>query len=363
MSDKKSKGISYKDAGVDIDAGDEAARRIGRMAKSTFGPEVLSGMGGFAGLFSLGGEVKMFRGSYRDPVLVACTDGVGTKLMIAFDMDKHDTVGIDLVAMSVNDLVVQGAEALFFLDYIGTAQAVPERMAEIVKGITDGCQQARCALIGGETAELPGLYKPNEYDLAGFAVGVLERTKIIDGSKVASGDAILGLHSDGLHSNGFSLVRKVLLEHAGLKLEEQVSELGCALGEELLRPTKIYTEAVRAVLAKYQVKEIVKSLAHITGGGLPGNVPRALPKGTVARIDKKAWSVPPIFTLIQKAGNVEETEMYRTFNMGIGMTLVCPQFNVNAIQQTLKAANCESSVIGEISEGLAPDADAVVRME
>ena len=305
----------------------------------------------------------MFRGSVKQPVLVSCTDSVGSKVNLAFLLNKHDTVGIDCVAMSINDMIVQGAEPLFFLDYIGINKAEPEMIEAIVTGVVDGCHQARCSLLGGETAELPDLYKPGEYDLVGFGVGVVERGKIIDGSKIVPGDVVIGMQASGIHSNGYTLVRKVLLEHAKMGLDAHVPDLGCTLGEELLRPTLIYSEAVRAVLAKYTVKEIVKALANITGGGLPGNIPRMVPPGMVVHVKKNAWQTPPIFSLIQEAGNVAEEEMYRTFNMGIGMTLICPAFNANAVIQTLKSTGCEAAVIGEISKALDPEAKASVKME
>lgn len=349
---KKKKGLTYRAAGVDIKAADRLAARIGRTARRTYGPEVLHGIGGFAGLFSLGGgEVSLFRRPFKDPVLTACTDGVGTKLKLAFLTGKHDTVGIDLVAMSVNDLAVQGAAPLFFLDYVAFSSVGPTVVAEIIEGIAEGCRQAGCALLGGETAELPDFYAPGEYDLAGFCVGAVERDKIVEGSKVVPGDVIIGLHSDGLHSNGYSLVRKALLERAGLSLDFILPETGRTLGEELLIPTRIYVSAVREVLRRYKVKEIVKAMAHITGSGLPGNVPRTLPPGLVARLKKGSWPVPPIFERIQKAGEVEEEEMYRTFNMGVGMTLVCPEYNAGAIVRTLKKAGVEAGVIGELVAG------------
>ena len=363
VSAKKPKGLTYKDAGVDIRAGDAVADRIGQLAKSTYGPEVMGGVGGFAGLFSMGGEVKLFRGLYKDPVLVACTDGVGTKLKVAFALNKHDTVGIDLVAMSVNDLVVQGAQPLFFLDYIGMGKKDPAVCEALVKGIVEGCHQSRCSLLGGETASLPDMYPPGEYDLAGFCVGVAERDKVIDGSKVCAGDVIIGIRSSGLHSNGYSLARKALLERAGYKLDQHIPDLGRTLGEELLEPTKIYAEAVRNVLEHYKVKEIVKALANITGSGLPGNIPRTIPNGFVVRLKKGSWPIPPIFHLIQKAGEVDEAEMYDTFNMGVGMTLVCPEFNANAIRDTLSKVGCESDVIGVIEAAQNQNAEAEVKME
>jgi phosphoribosylformylglycinamidine cyclo-ligase len=356
-------GLSYREAGVDRERADAIAERIGRLAQSTYGPEVMSGVGGFAGLFSMGGEVNLLRRQYKEPVLVACTDGVGTKLKIAFATGRHDTVGIDLVAMSVNDLVVQGAEPLFFLDYIAVERKEPKVVEALLHGIIEGCRQSQCALLGGETAELPGMYQPGEYDLAGFCVGIAEKRKIVDGEKVVPGDVILGLLSSGLHSNGYSLARKALLEVGGLKLETRVPELGCALAEELLRPTIIYARAIRTVLAHYKVKEIVKALANITGSALPGNLPRTLPKGLVVRIRRKNWTAPPIFELIRKCGKVSEAEMYNTFNMGIGMTLVCPEYNARAILQTLKSVGCAGEVIGVIEAGKDPKAEAEVVIE
>jgi phosphoribosylformylglycinamidine cyclo-ligase len=357
------KPLTYKDAGVDIHAGDAIADDIGKMAKSTYGPEVLGGIGGFAGMFSMGGEVNLFRGRYKDPVLCACTDGVGTKLKVAFMADKHDTVGIDLVAMSVNDLIVQGADPLFFLDYIGIEKKDPRVCRELMEGIVYGCKQAGCTLLGGETASLPSMYAKGEYDLAGFCVGVVERSKVIDGKKVGAGDVVIGVHSSGLHSNGYSLVRKALLETAGLKLDQQIPELGCTLGEELLKPTHIYTRAVRAVLSHYTVKETVHAMANITGSGLPGNIPRTVPNGLVVQIQKKSWQLPPIFQMIQKAGHVAEAEMFDTFNMGIGYTVICPEFNANVIRGIFKDEGYESDVIGRVEDGKDPAAESYVVIE
>lgn len=355
--------LTYKDAGVDLQRADAVAAEIGHLAKTTYGPEVLSGVGGFAGLFSLSGEVSLFRGKYKDPVLVACTDGVGTKLKLAFQLHKHDTVGIDLVAMSVNDLIVQGAEPLFFLDYIGIERKDPCVCRELVAGIVEGCRRAGCSLLGGETAELPSMYAPGEYDLAGFCVGVVERDKIVDGRKVTPGDVVVGVHSSGLHSNGYSLVRKALLEAAGLKLDQVVPELSCTLGEELLRPTHIYAKAVRAVLSHYKVKENIHALANITGSALPGNIPRTVPNGMVVRLRKGSWTVPPIFALVQQAGNIAEREMFNTFNMGIGMTVVCPQFNAHVIQGILKDSGFGSDIIGTVEAASDSAAEAVVRFD
>ncbi|MFH0939520.1 MAG: phosphoribosylformylglycinamidine cyclo-ligase [Planctomycetota bacterium] len=356
------KGLTYKGAGVDIHAGDAIADVIGKLAKSTYGPEVIGGIGGFAGLFSLGGEVTTLRKRYIDPVLVACTDGVGTKLKIAFAAHKHDTVGIDLVAMSVNDLIVQGAEPLFFLDYIGIEKKDPQICEAIMVGIIEGCKRAGCALLGGETAALPGMYASGEYDLAGFCVGVAERKKIIDGCNVVPGDVVIGIHSSGLHSNGYSLARQALLETAGLKLDQHVPELGCVLVEELLRPTHIYVNAIRALLDHYTVKANIHAIANITGSGLPGNIPRTVPNGLLVRIQKGSWKVPPIFELIQKAGQIEETEMYSTFNMGIGMTIICPQFNALAVQSVLEECGFGSSMIGIVEIG-ADSQEALVQLE
>lgn len=357
------KSLTYKDAGVDIHAGDAIAENIGKLARSTYGPEVIGGVGGFAGLFSMGGEVNLLRGSYRDPVLVACTDGVGTKLKIAFMTGRHDTVGIDLVAMSVNDLIVQGAEPLFFLDYIGIEHKDPKVCQELMVGIVEGCKRSGCALLGGETASLPSMYSKGEYDLAGFCVGVVERAKIVDGKKVSAGDVVLGVHSSGLHSNGYSLVRKALLESAGMKLTDHVPELGCTLADELLKPTHIYAEPVRAVLSHYKVKETVHAMANITGSGLPGNIPRTVPNGMVVRIKKGSWKIPPIFDVVKKAGHIAEAEMFDTFNMGIGMTLICPEFNANAIQRVMEDKGFPSDIIGTVEAGPNPEAEAIVRLD
>ena len=357
------KKLTYKDSGVDLQRADAIAEDIGRLAKSTYGPEVMSGVGGFAGLFRLGGEVNLLRGNYKNPVLAACTDGVGTKLKLAFLADKHDTVGIDLVAMSVNDLIVQGAEPLFFLDYIGIERKDPRVCRELVAGIVEGCKRASCSLLGGETAELPSMYARGEYDLAGFCIGVVEKDKIIDGRKVVPGDVAIGIHSSGLHSNGYSLVRKALLETAGLQLSQSMPELGCTLGEELLRPTHIYAKAIRAVLSHYKVKENVHALANITGSALAGNIPRTVPNGLVVRIRKGSWKVAPIFGLVQKAGDIAEEEIYNTFNMGIGMTLICPEFNANVIRGILQDAGFTSDIIGTVEAAKDPAAEAVVRFE
>jgi phosphoribosylformylglycinamidine cyclo-ligase len=299
---------AYTQAGVNIEAGYEAVERMKKHVQKTARAGVIGGLGGFGGMFDLSSL------NLKEPVLVSGTDGVGTKLMIAFWMDQHETIGIDAVAMCVNDIVVQGAEPLFFLDYIATGKADPEKIEAIVKGIAAGCEQAGCALIGGETAEMPGLYSENEYDLAGFTVGACEKSQLITGENIKPGDVLIGLASSGIHSNGYSLVRKVFNNWA---LTEYVDELGCSLGEELLKPTKIYVKPILAALKKFNLK----GMAHITGGGFIENIPRMLPNGLGAAIFEKSWNIPPIFNLITTAGQIDQQEMYNIFNMGIGMVI------------------------------------------
>lgn len=339
MTDSKS-GMTYEAAGVNISAGNEAVRLLAPYARRTFRPEVLTDIGGFGGLFQLAGK-------YKEPVLVSGTDGVGTKLKIAFLTGRHDTVGQDAVAYCVNDVAAAGAEVLFFLDYIGIGKLVPEKVAAIVKGVADGCAMAGCALIGGETAELPGFYKAEEYDLVGFAVGVVEKADIIDGSAIRPGDAVVGIASSGLHSSGYSLVRKVLLDLAGYRVGDYRPELGKTLGEELLTPTKIYVQQLLALRGKVTVKGI----ANITGGGFYENIPRVLPDGTKVIIKRKAWEVPPVFRLVQAAGNVAEQEMYRTLNMGIGMVVVVPPDEKDLAVRTLADLGERAFVIGEVTAG------------
>jgi phosphoribosylformylglycinamidine cyclo-ligase len=331
---------TYRDAGVDIDEGDRLVDLIKPLARPTLRPEVLAGIGGFGGLFAL--DTK----KYRNPVLVSGTDGVGTKLKLAFLTGRHDTVGIDLVAMSVNDVAVTGAEPLFFLDYFATGRLRAEEAAQVVKGIAEGCRQAGCALIGGETAELPGFYADGEYDLAGFAVGVVERDRILDGRAVVPGDVLVGVASTGLHSNGYSLARKVLLErHA---LSDRPTELaGRTIGEALLEPTRIYARDVLALLEEVPVRAI----AHITGGGLPGNVPRNLPDGVRAVVRTGSWEVPAIFGLIEREGVVARDEMYRTFNMGLGLVLVLPASSAEAARAVLARRGLASWVVGAVEAG------------
>jgi phosphoribosylformylglycinamidine cyclo-ligase len=334
------KTITYKDAGVDIDAGNTFVKMIKPLVKATSRPEVLADIGGFGGLFSLN------MGKYKHPVLVSGTDGVGTKLKLAFLADRHDTIGIDLVAMCVNDIIVQGAEPLFFLDYLATAKLDPEKGASIIKGVSDGCVQAGCALIGGETAEMPGFYTGDEYDIAGFAVGVVDRDKIIDGSSITVGDRLIGLSSSGLHSNGFSLARKVILEHMGLGINDEFPGLGKTVAEELLTPTRIYVRSILNLLRDFNIH----GLAHITGGGLLENVPRVLPKCCKAVIRKDSWTVPEVFQTIQKGGNVEEMEMFRTFNCGIGMVIVVPEREAEDIMIRLSGLNETAFQIGEVAK-------------
>lgn len=347
--------LTYRQAGVDIEAGRDFALAIQAQLRSTYGPAVLENKCGFAGLYSIPGQVGLFARRFQNPVLVACTDGVGTKLKVAQMAGKHDTVGIDLVAMSVNDLVVQGAMPLFFLDYIATGRLSRGTLVELVKGIAAGCRQADCALLGGETAEMPGFYRPGEYDLAGFAVGMVERARLINGRRLCvPGDVVLGLASSGLHSNGYSLVRKLFFEQEKMKVEQEVAELGCALGEELLRPTRVYVRALRAALERYRVKKVVHAVAHITGGGLVENLARVLGPRCVARLRKGSWPVPPVFGLIARLGGVEEAEMFRVFNMGIGMALVVSPYYLAAITRRLEAHGERAWPIGELVAGEGP---------
>ena len=329
---------TYAAAGVNIEAGNEVVRRIKPHAQRTFTPGVLSGLGGFGALFQH--DFKQ----YQEPIMVSATDGVGTKLKVAFDLDRHDTVGQDLVAMCVNDLLCCGAKPLFFLDYFATGQLSPDVVESVVKGIADGCVLAGCALIGGETAELPGFYSPGEYDLAGFTVGVVDKPKLIDGSKVRTGDIILGLPSSGLHSNGYSLGRK-LMERLGY--ETHIARLGTTVGKALLAPTVIYVKPVLALLEAVEVK----ALANITGGGFYENIPRVLPENSVAAIKRGSWVMPPLFEIIQDQGNVEEREMYTAFNMGIGMVAVVAPENAKAALESLRASGIAAVEIGKIQPG------------
>ena len=337
MEDMK---LTYKDAGVDTKEGERAVSLMKEHVKKTFNENVLTGLGSFGSLFSL--DVA----GMKQPVLVSGTDGVGTKLKIAFMMDKHDTVGIDCVAMCVNDVLCQGAKPLFFLDYIATGKVRAEKIADIVKGIADGCSQSGSALVGGETAEMPDFYGEGEYDMAGFSVGIVDKERIITGERIAAGDRIIGIPSSGIHSNGYSLVRKVFFEKMKMGVDEYVDELGQTLGEALLTPTKIYANACGAVLPKFDVKGIV----HITGGGFFENIPRILPDDTAVVIDTDAWQIPPIFTYIEKCGNIDRKEMFSTYNMGIGMMMVVDADDAAGVVEALKAAGENAAVIGEIRQ-------------
>jgi phosphoribosylformylglycinamidine cyclo-ligase len=335
--------VSYKDSGVDIEAGYESVKLMRSHVKKTFRPEVLADIGGFGGLFA-----PNLKGM-EEPVLVSGTDGVGTKLKIAFLLDKHNTVGIDCVAMCVNDIVCCGAEPLFFLDYIAVGKNVPERVANIVSGVAEGCVTSGCSLIGGETAEMPGFYPEDEYDIAGFAVGMVDRKKMIDGKNIKEGDMLIGIASSGLHSNGYSLVRKVfnLSKKGREKLNEYVESLGTTIGEELLKPTRIYVKTIQELLLNYHIKGI----SHITGGGFIENIPRMLPEGLRAQIQKGTWPVLPIFDLLKNLGSLDEEAMYNTFNMGIGMVLAVPKDKAQEIVDFLNKNEKQGFIIGEIIKG------------
>jgi len=334
------KPLTYADAGVDIDKANSLVDAIKKIASGTRRPGVMGDIGGFGGLFSLNLD------NIKRPVLVSSTDGVGTKLKIAFELDKHDTIGIDLVAMCVNDIIVQGAKPLFFLDYLSMGKLRTGIAEAVIKGIGDGCLQAQCALIGGETAEMPGFYSENEYDLAGFSVGVVDDSKIVDGSEIKPGCQLVGIASSGIHSNGFSLVRKVCFELLKLKVEDHVDDLGKTLGEELLTPTRIYTRPLLNLLRDFPVHGIV----HVTGGGIPDNVLRVVPDRCKVRIRKESWDVPPVFDFLQKAGNIEEYEMLRTFNCGIGMIAMVPGDVAGEVLQRLEGMDEKAFIIGDIVE-------------
>lgn len=330
------KEVNYKEAGVNIDSGNAAVKMMKEHVKSTYTKGVMSDIGGFGGFFDLG-FLK-----FKEPILVSGTDGVGTKLKIAFMMDRHNTVGIDCVAMSVNDIITTGATPMFFLDYIAVGKLDPVKVSSIVEGIANGCRTSSCALIGGETAEMPGFYPENEYDLAGFAVGIVDKEKIIDGKNIKPGDVLIGLPSSGLHSNGYSLARYVFFEHAGLKVDSYIPELASDLGEELLKPTKIYVDSFK----KASNAAEIKGIAHITGGGLLENVPRIIPEGLGIEINVGSWDLPPVFSYLKRLGNVEEHEMYRTFNMGIGMVLIASEREANSILTEL--SEDKPRVIGRV---------------
>ncbi|NLY01810.1 MAG: phosphoribosylformylglycinamidine cyclo-ligase [Rhodopirellula sp.] len=342
---------TYKDAGVDLELYADAMARLPRLLRRTHTPRVLPLEGGFAGLFQLDFASALFSRRYQDPVLVACTDGVGTKLKVATAVGVHNTVGIDLVAMSVNDAVCCGAEPLFFLDYIAMPKDDPPLLEQLVEGISAGCIQCDCALLGGETAILPDLYAPGDYDLAGFCVGVVSRESAIDGQSIAAGDVVIGLASTGLHSNGYSLARKIAFEIGEMAADSHVEELGTTLGQAMLTPTRIYARPIRQVLTYYRVKHVVHGIAHITGGGLHENLARIVPEGVEIVIDRGSWPVPPIFRWLERVGDVEPAEMDRVFNMGVGMVLVVRPFYAESIRSQLADMGVDNWLIGRAREG------------
>jgi phosphoribosylformylglycinamidine cyclo-ligase len=329
--------VDYRRSGVDIDAGNEAVRRIKTLARTTYTPAVLSGVGAFGGLFALDGGLK-------DPVLVASADGVGTKLKVAFLAGVHDTIGVDIVNHCVNDILVQGARPLFFLDYLATARLAPAVVEQVVTGIARACRDNRCALLGGETAEMPGFYAEGEYDIAGFIVGVVPRANLIDGSRIVRGDVLIALPSSGLHTNGYSLARAIVFEHLKLGVDSVVSELGETVGRALLRPHRSYLPAVGPLLDGGRLK----GMAHITGGGIVENLPRTLPEGLTFTIDRGSWTIPPLFTWLQGAGQVPDSEMFRAFNMGVGLVLVCGPGDAPDMLEDLRARGEAPWVIGEV---------------
>ena len=333
--------MTYRDAGVDIDAGNESVSLIKDSVRATYRPEVLGDLGGFGGLFALRAQ------DYREPVLVSGTDGVGTKLRLAFLLNRHDTIGQDAVAMCVNDILVQGAEPLFFLDYLAVGKLEPTQVADVVSGVARACKESGCALIGGETAEMAGFYPVGEYDIAGFAVGVVERERLITSARVKAGDVLLGLPSSGVHSNGYSLVRKIVFEHKGFCGDEYMEELGRSIGEELLTPTRLYPQVCLPLIRDFDLHGMV----HITGGGFYENIPRALPNEMGAEVDAAAWEMPAVFRLLQEWGNVDWAEMYRTFNMGIGMVLIASEEEAARIEAHLGAQHETVFRIGRVIEG------------
>lgn len=333
--------IDYRASGVDIDAGNETVRRIKSLAKSTFTPGVLSDIGSFGGLFALD------RARYEQPVLVASTDGVGTKLKVAFMTSRHDTVGADLVNHCVNDILVQGAEPLFFLDYLATGRLSPDVAEQVIAGVARGCRENGCALLGGETAEMPGFYADGEYDIAGTIVGIVERSKIVDGRAIVAGDALIGLASAGLHTNGYSLARRVMFDVCRFSLDQQVPELGTTAGSALLAPHRSYLAAVRPLIEA----GVVKGMAHITGGGITENLPRILPDGTAADINRSSWAIPPIFRLLQERGDVADDEMFRAFNMGIGLIIACAASDEDRVISTLARGGEDAIRLGRVAAG------------
>jgi phosphoribosylformylglycinamidine cyclo-ligase len=345
------KGWTYEEAGVDIGAGDDLVRRIRSAVERTHGPRVVPLYGHFAGLFNLDYDERIFKRNYRHPVLVAGTDGVGTKLRVAIDAGRYRTIGQDCVAMCVNDVLALGAEPLFFLDYLGVGGLEPEVMADVVIGVAEACGRCDCALLGGETAELPGFYARGDFDLAGFAVGIVERSRIVDGSRIRPGDAVLGLASSGLHSNGYSLARKIAFEAAGLTADDEIPGLGVPVADELLRPTRLYPPSVMRVLNHYPTKRVVHGMAHITGGGLVGNVARIVPEGLSARLHEKVWDVPPVFEWLRKAGNVAAAEMRRVFNMGVGFVMIVSPYYAEHAAGTLERSGETVYRLGTVVRG------------
>src|SRR5579871_6159821 len=344
--------LTYRDAGVDLELYERTLSGIVPLLNRTHSPRVLDGFGGFAALFSLDYNSRLFARNYRHPVLVTCTDGVGSKLKIAGLMNKYDTVGIDLVAMSVNDCLCTGGEPLVFLDYLAMPKDDPPLTRDLIKGISAGCIEADCALVGGETAILPDFYQPGDYDMAGFCVGVVERDHIINGRAIQPGDVVLGLASTGLHSNGYSLVRKVVFDHVGLRVDQFIPELGRTVGEELLEPTRIYVRAVKHILEHYPVKKrVVRGLAHITGGGLIDNVPRVLPPGCRVVLRRGSWPVLPVFRWLEHLGGIEQSEMDRVFNQGIGFVMIVSRYYAESIQRRLAEDRVPAYVIGEVRQG------------
>ncbi len=342
---------TYKSAGVDLDAYRQAMARLPRLMHRTYSPRVIRSDGGFAGLFHLDFQNRLFARRYQDPVLVSCTDGVGTKIKVAIMAGVHHTIGIDLVAMSVNDAICCGAEPLFFLDYVAMSHDDPELLEQIVTGVSDGCLEANCALLGGETAIMPDLYSPGDYDLAGFSLGVVERKHLIDGQAISPGDKVLGVASSGLHANGYSLARKVVFEHAGLTVQDHVDALGTTVAAALLAPTRIYCRVMRQVLRHYKVKHVIHGIAHITGGGLSDNIERILPSGTSIEIERHGWKIPPVFGWIEQLGKIDEEEMYRVFNMGIGLALVVSPYHANRVRAIIEAEGLACWEVGRVVAG------------
>jgi phosphoribosylformylglycinamidine cyclo-ligase len=361
MNEQGKEKLTYRDSGLDLELYAQSLAAMGPLLKRTHSPRVISDPGTgkpgkkggfFASLFSLDYNSRLFAKNYRRPVLVTCTDGVGSKLKIAGLMNKHDTVGIDLVAMSVNDCLCTGGEPLVFLDYLAMPKDDPALTRDLIKGISDGCMEADCALVGGETAILPDFYQPGDYDLAGFCVGVVERAHIINGRSIQPGDAVVGLASTGLHSNGYSLARKIVFEHAGLKVGDFVTELGRTVGEELLEPTRIYVRPVKNVLNHYPVRRrVIRGLAHITGGGLVDNIPRVLPPGRRVVIRRGSWEKPPVFDWLQRLGNIDQAEMDRVFNQGIGFVMIVSPSFAESIQRQLQHDRVPAWIIGEVRQG------------